>query len=105
MTGVNASKLAIAAFIIPYIFVLNPEILMIDSTPAGLIITTVTAILGMIGISSAMIGYLAGHSNVIERIVQFIAGLLMIIPGVTTDIPGFIILVAIIIWQRKNKKN
>ena len=77
MTGVNASKLAIAAFIIPYIFVLNPEILMIDSTPAGLIITTVTAILGMIGISSAMIGYLAGHSNVIERIVQFIAGLLM----------------------------
>ena len=105
MTGVNASKLAIAAFIIPYIFVLNPEILMIDSTPSGLIITTVTAILGMIGISSAMIGYLAGHSNVIERIVQFIAGLLMIIPGVTTDIPGFIILVAIIIWQRKNKKN
>lgn len=105
MTGVNASKLAIAAFIIPYIFVLNPEILMIDSTPAGMIITTITAILGMVGISSAMIGYLAGRSNVIERIVQFAAGLLMIIPGVETDIPGLIILIAIIIWQRKNKKN
>lgn len=105
MTGVNASKLAIAAFIIPYIFVLNPEILMIDATAAGMVITTVTAILGMVGISSAMIGYLYDHSSIIERVLQFAAGLLMIIPGTMTDIPGFVLFAAIVFWQKKRKAN
>lgn len=101
MTGVNASKLAIAAFIIPYVFVLNPEILMIDATIFGAAVTTITAILGMVGISSAMIGHFYADSNVIERILQFVAGLLMIIPGAVTDIPGFILLAAIFFWQKK----
>lgn len=104
MTGVNASKLAIAAFIIPYIFVLNPEILMIDATIAGAAVTTITAILGMVGISSAMIGHFYADSNVVERILQFAAGILMIIPGAVTDVPGFILLAAVFMWQKKRSK-
>lgn len=103
MTGVNASKLAIGAFIIPYIFVMSPMILMINATAFGLIFSTVTAILGMVGVSSAMIGYLADHSKPIERVILFVGGILMIIPGVETDIPGMIILVAIMLLQRKRR--
>ncbi|MBQ9615085.1 MAG: TRAP transporter permease, partial [Selenomonadaceae bacterium] len=51
MTGVNASKLAIAAFIIPYMFVLSPELLMIDATGGGLALSVFTAVLGMVAIS------------------------------------------------------
>ncbi|HAQ55357.1 MAG TPA: C4-dicarboxylate ABC transporter, partial [Anaerovibrio sp.] len=103
MTGVNASKLAIGAFIIPYIFVMSPMILMINATAFGLIFSTVTAILGMVGVSSAMIGYLADHSKPIERVILFVGGILMIIPGVETDIPGMVILIAILLLQRKRR--
>ena len=104
ITGVNASKLAIAAFIIPYIFVLSPEILMINATVFSLIFAAVTAILGMVGVSSAMIGYLVDHSSPVERVLQFVGGILMIMPGVWTDIPGFIIFVLVVMWQSRRKK-
>lgn len=103
MTGVNASKLAIAAFIIPYIFVMSPVLLMIDATAGGLVFATVTAILGMVGLSSAMIGYLADHCNVVERIVLFVSGILMIMPGLETDLPGLIVFAVIVFIQRKRK--
>ena len=104
ITGVNASKLAIAAFIIPYIFVLSPEILMINATVFSLIFAAVTAILGMVGVSSAMIGYLVDHSSPVERVLQFVGGILMIMPGVWTDIPGFIIFALVVLWQSRRKK-
>ncbi len=103
MTGVNASKLAIAAFIIPYIFVMSPVLLMIDATAGGLVFSTVTAILGMVGLSSAMIGYLVDHCNVVERIVLFVSGILMIMPGLETDLPGLIVFAVIVFIQRKRK--
>ena len=62
-TGINASKLAIAAFIIPYIFVLSPEILMINATPFGVIFSCCTAILGMVGVAAAMGAYFTRHLN------------------------------------------
>ena len=105
MTGVNASKLAIAAFIIPYIFVMSPVLLMIDATAFGLVFSTVTAVLGMVGLSSAMIGYLADHCNVWERVILFVSGILMIMPGIETDLPGLIVFIVIIFIQKKRKKN
>lgn len=105
MTGVNASKLAIAAFIIPYIFVMSPVLLMIDATASGLIFATVTAILGMVGLSSAMIGYLADHCTVLERIILFVSGILMIMPGLETDLPGLIVFIVIVLIQRRRRHN
>ena len=100
-TGVNASKLAIAAFIIPYIFVLSPVLLMIDATPLNLLYSLVTAIFGMIALSSSLIGYLIADMRFVERIVLFAAGLLMIIPEVMTDVIGLIVLATCIYLQRK----
>lgn len=105
MTGVNASKLAIAAFIIPYVFVTSPELLMINATAGSLIMAVITAILGMVGVSSALIGYLADKSTKLERVAQFVGGILMIIPGTMTDIPGFIIFLLVVFWQTKRRKS
>ena len=104
MTGVNASKLAIAAFIIPYVFVMSPELLMINATAGGLLMAVVTAILGMVGVSSSLIGYLADKSTTLERIMQFVSGILMIIPGTLTDIPGFILFLIVVFLQTRRRK-
>ena len=100
-TGINASKLAIAAFIIPYIFVLSPVVLMIDATPVGLITVLVTSIIGMIGLSASMIGCLVKPLNMFERVVLFIGGLLMIQPGLVTDLVGFLLLTAVFFVQQR----
>ncbi|MCI6101006.1 MAG: TRAP transporter permease [Selenomonas sp.] len=103
-TGVNAAKLAIAAFIIPYMFVLSPVILMIDATIPGLISTTVTAIIGMIALSSALIGYLADNCRIYERILLIVGGLLLIDPGMVTDLTGIAIFAVVLFFQLGRKK-
>ncbi len=103
-TGVNASKLAIAAFIIPYIFVLSPVILMIDATPMALFQATVTALLGMAALSGSLIGYLVDNMNPVERVVLFLAGLMMIYPETLTDLVGFAIIAGNLFLQSRRKK-
>ena len=98
-TGVHASKLAVAAFIIPYIFVLSPVILMVDATPLTLILATLSALAGMIAVSSALCGFLADHCRAYERILLIIAGLLMIKPGGTTDLIGCALFAVILVMQ------
>ncbi|MBQ7479052.1 MAG: TRAP transporter permease [Selenomonadaceae bacterium] len=103
-TGVNASKLAIAAFIIPYMFVLSPELLMISPDVSHIIVTVLTAIIGMIALSSALIGYLAANCALWERLALIAAGLMMIKPGIMTDIVGVAIFAVILLLQTKRKK-
>ena len=103
-TGVHASKLAVAAFIIPYIFVLSPVILMVDATPFALIMTTLTALAGMVAVSSALCGFLADHCRAYERLLLIIAGLLMIKPGGMTDMIGFAVFAVILAMQYTRAK-
>ena len=103
-TGVHASKLAIAAFIIPYVFVLSPVLLMVDATPLALVSVTLTALLGMIAISSALCGFLADHCRPYERILLIIAGLLMIKPGGITDLVGLVLFAVILVMQYRRAK-
>ena len=103
-TGVHASKLAVAAFIIPYVFVLSPVLLMVDATPLAIVSVTLTALLGMIAISSALCGFLADHCRPYERILLIIAGLLMIKPGGITDLVGLALFVVILVMQYRRAK-
>ncbi len=98
-TGVNASKLGIAAFIIPYVFVLSPQILGIGATFGGVLFTTCTAIIGMAGISGAMIGQFYCKANVLERLLLLAGGLCLIDPHTLTDIIGIAILVGVFALQ------
>ncbi|WP_442874241.1 TRAP transporter permease [Cytobacillus sp. NCCP-133] len=106
-TGVNASKLAIGAFIIPYMFVLSPELLMIDTTWYYLIWVVFTALAGMMAIGAGVIGYWLRKLNAIERILGLIGGLMLIYPEGITDILGLGIFILLIVLQvvikRKDK--
>lgn len=101
--GVIAAKLAIAAFIVPYIFVLAPELLMIHATPLTITLSALTAIVGMWGVSVAMIGFCQNLLNLPQRVLFLAGGIGMIIPGHITDVVGVICLIAAFMWQRTNK--
>lgn len=97
-TGVNSAKLAIAAFIIPYMFVMSPQLLMIDTTIPYLIWTIITALAGMMTIGAGIIGYWYRKLFVWERIIGIVGGLCLIYPETLTDVIGigtFIILLAL----------
>ena len=79
-TGIDSTKLAIAAFIIPYMFVLSPELLLIDTTWYYAIWMFVTALLGMIAIGAGVVGYWYQKISWFERIIAIVAGLLLIYP-------------------------
>jgi len=90
-TGVNSSKLAIAAFIIPYMIVFSPALLMIDVSIVEVLWVLFTAIMGMIAIGAGVIGFWYRKINWIERLIAIAAGLLMIYPESITDIIGLVI--------------
>ena len=104
-TALNATKLAIAAFIVPYIFAMNPQMLLIDASAWDVILNTVTAILGIYGVAGGLEGYLVLDCNWVVRIVSIVAGLLMLIPGLVTDLIGIVVLGGIILFQFIKKKN
>lgn len=93
-TAFNASKLAIAAFLVPYMFVMSPALLMINATLPVVIRVMVTAIVGMVGIGAAVEGYLFTNVTLPERLVLLAGGLLMLDPGAFTDFIGLAFLVA-----------
>ncbi|MDQ0919188.1 TRAP transporter 4TM/12TM fusion protein [Paenibacillus sp. V4I5] len=87
-TGMESTRVAIAAFIIPFIFVYQPQLLLIDTTWAEAVGVTVTAVIGMIGVGAGMIGFWLRQLNAVERLIVIAAGLLLIIPGLVTDLIG-----------------
>lgn len=105
-TGFNAAKLAIAAFIIPYMFVLSPEMLMIDTTWTQLIWVLITAITGMIAIGAGLIGYWYRKLNWLERIITFVTGIALIYPEGFTDLigAGVFVVLFVIQWMSRDKK-
>lgn len=104
-TGVNSAKLAIAAFIIPYMFVLSPELLMINATWLEIVWVVITAITGMIAIGAGIIGFWLRKLYWFERIIGVAGGLCLIYPGTITDIIGFGSFVLLIVLQMIIKQN
>lgn len=98
-TGVNATKLAIGAFIVPYIFCLNPAMLLIDVTAMSILQIVVTSLVGIFGVASAMNGYLFRKLAWLPRILICVGGLMMMDPGALTDIIGIVVLAAVVAWQ------
>jgi len=98
-TAFNATRLAIAAFIIPYIFAFNNSMLFIDTTPLEVIQVVITSCGGMFLIAAGLMGYMLREINWIIRVLCVAAGLLMIIPETISDVVGLGILVALLIVQ------
>ncbi|MDK2856775.1 MAG: hypothetical protein PWQ41_1751 [Bacillota bacterium] len=99
-TGVNASKLAIAAFLIPYIFVTSPTLLLVNATLPLVVRMIATSLIGMVGVGAAVNGFLVTAANLVERLLFFVGGLLLIQPAAQTDIIGIALLLAAYLSQR-----
>ena len=98
-TGINASKLAIGAFIVPYIFCMNPAMLLIDVTAFKVIQIIVTSLIGIFGVAAAMNGFLFQKLSWPARIVICVAGLMMMDPTVITDIVGIVLMALVFTFQ------
>lgn len=111
-TGVTATKLAIAAFVVPYMLAYNPAMLIVDvNNPDQLLPILqilpiiVTSLFGIFALSAGFVGYVLRPASWIERILLIVTGLLLIIPETVTDIIGIVLIVGIILYQwLTNKK-
>lgn len=103
-TGINATKLAIAAFIVPYIFALNPALLFVNTTTLEVAEIAITSVIGMFALSMGLEGYFSGKVSWPLRLCSLGAGLLLIDPNPVTDIIGFCIVIAISAFQILRQK-
>lgn len=105
-TGVTATRLAITAFIVPYIFAFSPEMLIIGSNAPWyeIVILCVTAVCGIYIISAGMEGYMYKNMPWWERILALAGGLCMVIPGLVTDAVGLALIVLVFILQKAGGK-
>ena len=103
-TGVNATKLAIGAFIVPYIFCMNPAMLLIDVSALSIIQIVISSFLGIFGVAAAINGHLLRRMHPITRIAAGAGGLLMMDPTLITDIIGLALLGGVFAWQYFSRK-
>ena len=103
-TAMQATKLAIGAFIVPYIFALNPAMLFIDTTIGEVILICITSLIGIFGVSSALEGYLLHDMKWYERLLSVAGGLLLIYPGLVTDSVGLGLMLIVLILQLVTSK-
>lgn len=112
MSAINATRLAIAAFVVPYIFAFSP--VMLFEFEAGTSSTTmviqsvlivVTSLIGLFGIASALNGFLYRPINPLFRVLLIAGGLGMMIPGNVSDLVGFVIVGGVVVLQRMGAKN
>ena len=98
-TGVTATRLAIGAFIIPFVFAYSPSLLLIETVWYEVILLSITAAIGIFGVASGLSGFLYREMNLIERIITMAGGLMLIIPGVATDLGGIALVGIVFVWQ------
>ncbi len=115
-TGFQAIKLAVAGFVVPYIFAYNPALLLIEKGSqvvngviiyAGLgeiIMVIITALLGVICLASFVENYLVIKSKIWERIPMGVAAIALLFPNFTSDIIGIVVLVSVFMLQRVRSK-
>ena len=103
-TGVNASKLAIAAFLVPYMFALNPKLIMIGGSFWEALPMVLTALIGLLGIGAGLIGYINAPVRSYWRLLMIAGGLGLLIPGAASDIAG-VVLIAVVYFFNLRKKS
>ena len=90
-TALVSTKLAIGAFIVPYVFALNPAMLLVDTNLAEVILISITSLIGIFGVCAALEGYVFRKMPWILRIASGVGGLMLIYPGLVTDSVGIIL--------------
>ena len=112
-TAFNASKLAIAAFIVPFIFCFSPAMLLIGTTAPEVIQIVATSFIGIFAVAAALEGYCFAKIPLLMRLLLAAGGLMLIYPGALTDLGGLGLVAAILLilffmgkkQQRQGEKN
>lgn len=105
-TGVTAFKLALAGFLVPYVYVYNPMLLFIDVVPMVMVQAICTALIGVFLLAMFSIGFFKAHLAWYMRILAFGGAIGLLIPGTTSDLAGLAVLAVIYIVQTaKAKRN
>ncbi len=103
-TGFTAVKLAIAGFVVPFVFVYNPVLLLQDVNIGQGVLVIITAVIGIVALGAGMIGFLRTSASIIERIVLFAAALMLLVAGIQTDLIGLVLLGAVYGYQYLKSK-
>ena len=90
-TALVSTKLAIAAFIVPYVFALNPAMLLVDTNAGEVILICITSLVGIFGVSAALEGHVFRKMPWYLRIASAVGGLMLIYPGIVTDSVGLVL--------------
>lgn len=98
-TALVATKLAIAAFVVPYIFALSPSLLFIDTSIGEVILNSVTALFGIFGVAAGLEGYILRPMKWYLRIAALAGGLTLLIPGIVTDLIGLALITLVVVIQ------
>ena len=98
-TAFTASRLAIAAFIVPYMFCFSPAMLLIETTPLAIAQIALTAVVGIFGVAAGMEGYCFAEMKPVIRLMSVCGGLLLIYPGLMTDIIGLVLVIGAMVIQ------
>ncbi|MFD1170671.1 TRAP transporter permease [Oceanobacillus caeni] len=100
--GFQAVRLALVGFIVPYMFVLEPALLMEGQT-IEVILAVVTAIIGVVIFSAGVIGWMITKTNVLERFVLILGGVMTMYPGLLSDAIGIAAIILVFIMQQKRR--
>ncbi|NLB83853.1 MAG: TRAP transporter permease, partial [Synergistaceae bacterium] len=92
-------------FLIPFTFIFNPDLLLIGNDWFSIAISTLTSLVGVIALASSLQNYLYVPMNILQRGAMFIGAVLLIFPGVTTDIAGVSLVAAVFFWQRTQRRS
>ena len=103
-TAVTGTRLALTGFIVPYIFVFSPALLMIDTTPLRIVWLIITSLIGMVSLATGLEGFMLRKMTPPWRILAVVAGLLCIDPGLLTDTIGLVALAVIVSVQVIGRK-
>jgi len=103
-TAVTSTKLAIGAFIVPYVFALNPAMLFVDTNAWEVVLICITSLIGMCGVAAGLEGYFLRNMRWYERIATIIGGLLLIYPGLVTDAIGIMLVGGVLVYEIFTKK-
>ncbi|WP_101674420.1 TRAP transporter permease [Alloalcanivorax mobilis] len=103
-TGFQAMKLAIAGFVVPYMFVFAHSMLMIDATPGNILWVVVTGIIGVLLLAVAVEGYLRRHLGPGWRLLALIGALALIYPGLWSDAIGAVVAVVLLLLAKSKEE-
>jgi TRAP-type uncharacterized transport system fused permease subunit len=97
-TGMQAVRLGIIAFLVPFMFVYNPELLA-QGQPAAIALRTISAMIGVVGLSAGLEGYIFARMHLLERALFALAGVAMMAPGLMLPLAGGIVIALLFLVQ------